>query len=154
MRGNDFKWHFSDNRPRKKSEVRIFSSPKWRRECMKIVPAYLVLEHNMMDFYDFFGYFQIFSWNFMFNRVHTGKTDSALHFTFTLSFQILVLLWYLLIAIGAFPFSLVIFCAVIVCWIIKCSITSSDRSSSSLIIEMPIKTYKRFMLIAFVLQKV
>jgi hypothetical protein len=60
---------------------------------------------------------------------------------------------YSLVSIWTFSFCLVVFCAIVVCRVIKGPISSPDGSASSLIIEMPIETYERLVLIAFMLQK-
>lgn len=61
---------------------------------------------------------------------------------------------HLLVTIWANTSRLVIFSAIIVGAVIECSISSSDRSPSSLVHKMPIEANKGSMLVTFVLQKV
>lgn len=60
---------------------------------------------------------------------------------------------YSLVAILTNPWSLIIFGTIIISAVIERSISFSNRSSSSLIIKMPMKTCKRPMLCTFMLQE-
>lgn len=60
---------------------------------------------------------------------------------------------FLLVSIRTFAFRLIIFCTIIVSRIVKGSISSTNWSPSSLVVEMPIEAYERFVLITFMLQK-
>ena len=65
------------------------------------------------------------------------------------------LLWdhhfYLLIAFGAYPSSLIIFCTINIRTVIKCTILFSNWSSPSLVHEMPVKAREWSVLCTFVL---
>lgn len=58
---------------------------------------------------------------------------------------------YSLVPILAYPRCLVIFSTIVISAIIKSSISFSNRSSSSLIIKMPMKTCERSVLCTFML---
>lgn len=79
------------------------------------------------------------------------KPDISHNFTFT--GRCYARMMHLLVSIRTFPLSFVIFGTVVVCTVVECSIFPPYRSSSSLIIKVPIETYEWFMLIALMLQE-
>lgn len=88
----------------------------------------------------------------LFNTLHyqsvINNTQASKEATINKSFML-----HLLVSIRTFAFRLIIFCTIIVRGIVKGSISSAHRPPSSLVVEMPVETHERFVLITFMLQK-